>query len=309
MIRNNKNTLLVQYALSGTNPLLEFYYDSEKRIESVRECIKTGYYNKELIKIGNSEDLVMVRLGCNSPLCPHCIEKRKRKSRAKLRLILSRFIQPRFMTLGFKNVQNMDKMKLRECSMQFNLFKKYLKRKKYTLGAYISVLEIKYNKDSGWNIHYHILYDGDYIPRDEAIKIFKQVTQGASWYIDIRLMGRSDRVRSKNKAMNYVTKYLSKMSFIDEDFRIMSEFYESTRRMRFLKIHGIKYKKMEKNNKLYRNYLYDKGFNYLEIEEHISEIQAFLNKFELSKFKLSYSMIENYCLNVSGGEQVRHMEE
>jgi len=57
----------------------------------------------------------------------------------------------------------------------------------------------------------HIVFDGNYIPRDVILTAWKEIT-GGSWNVDIR---RVDDVGwSKEKVCNYITKYVTK-SFHD----------------------------------------------------------------------------------------------
>lgn len=305
---NDYNTPLAQYAITGTNSLIDFLYTSEKRMENIRQCIQDGSYDSILLKEKEGDLLYNKRIGCNSPLCPFCVEKRKRDSRRKFREAVSDFKFPRFMTIGFRNVPDLTREYLKRTAVEFNTFKRYIKRRGYNLGAYIAVMEIKHTVAKGWNMHYHVIYDGEYIPWKEAGKELKKATKGDSWYVNIQCMAKGDLIRSKMKALNYVTKYISKMYFETESRNIALEYYEATRKIRFIKTYGIDVIKEESKYTLYQKFLMDSGHDYLEVKQIICEIQVFIEKFDLDKYDPTKTPEENFFMYAEDKHVLENLE-
>lgn len=264
---NIYDTSLVQYAVTvpDTESLLTSLGYSESRVSSIQRCLKYGYVKHEGFVKNNINHFF--ECGCNSRLCPHCVEKMKKQYRRALRTVISSYKQPRFLTVGFRNTPDLTKDYLKKCSYQFNRFVRNIKRKSrqlekqgqraILLGDYICVLEIKFHKkgalikdkktgkpigiyqDNNWNVHYHIIFDGTFLPQKIASDILKKTTKGESQYVDIRYISR-EKIRSKMKALNYVTKYLSKMHTDTLDYKHSIEYYNAINKIRFVKICGKK---------------------------------------------------------------------
>lgn len=261
---------------TGFNTERTIYEKREKRIQNVNKCISDGFVTKRLLKEKGSYKLIKSVQRCNNRLCSNCNQIFQKRNRSVLRKVVKTYRECRFMTINFKNVEHLNKDYVKKCSRQFNLMKKYLNRfsikknllkilkklldenhinqdrydnlnkyyksykdkdRVFTLGNYINVMEIKYSKEKGWNLHYHILFEGSYIPVEVGREALKRASKSESYYVDIRYISE-ERVKNKVKAVNYITKYITKMNYHSEDLSLMMEFYKSTDRMRFIKIHN-----------------------------------------------------------------------
>jgi hypothetical protein len=69
-------------------------------------------------------------------------------------------------------------------------------------------------KESTWNVHLHLLVDGEYFPQDLLSDAWKKAT-GDSYIVDVRA------VNSRSAAIHYITKYIAKpgdfTKFSDEE--------------------------------------------------------------------------------------------
>jgi len=75
---------------------------------------------------------------------------------------------------------------------------------KRSVSAGIACLEVKrYKTVEGWHCHYHILFQGRYILRQELSDTWKAIT-GTSDVVDVRL------AKSRRNVVRYITKYVSK---------------------------------------------------------------------------------------------------
>lgn len=214
--------------------------------------------------------------GCGSRLCMYCNGKHRQRNYMRLQGVFGEFETLRFLTLGFRNVSEISENYFKECQEQFRLFKQSLARarhvqgclcgrcdygkkevKGYTLGGYVNVMEVKFHRKGEiirsrkdgrvmgeytydqWNVHYHILYDGDYIPQGIAQDFFSRATGGESFYTYIKACAYREPVQYQKAALRYVLKYLSKLEGHGGDPQIIARFYEATRKVRFFNI-GLK---------------------------------------------------------------------
>lgn len=85
---------------------------------------------------------------------------------------------------------------------------------KRTFKAGIACLEVKrYKTVEGWHCHYHLLFEGRYIVREELAAAWKAIT-GDSDVVDVRL------AKSRANVARYITKYVSKpldMTYVRSD--------------------------------------------------------------------------------------------
>lgn len=85
---------------------------------------------------------------------------------------------------------------------------------KRSVSAGIACLEVKrYKTVEGWHCHYHLLFHGKYIVREELARAWKAIT-GDSDIVDVRL------AKSRANVVRYVTKYVSKpldMTYLRND--------------------------------------------------------------------------------------------
>jgi REP element-mobilizing transposase RayT len=134
-------------------------------------------------------------------LCPFCAKRWQRKVRSKVREAVLSMTNPIFLTLTLQyNKKTLDgsvlrrKKSLAQCRKE--LFRA-LRDKGYPIGAWVDVIEPPN--------HMHLAIDSYYIPRDEIISLWKQITDG-SWSVDIR------RIKDPYEMGNYLAKYVSKPS-------------------------------------------------------------------------------------------------
>lgn len=85
---------------------------------------------------------------------------------------------------------------------------------KRSVSAGIACIEVKrYKTVEGWHCHYHLLFHGKYIVRQELADTWKRIT-GDSDIVDVRL------AKSHRNVVRYITKYVSKpldMSYLHDD--------------------------------------------------------------------------------------------
>lgn len=138
---------------------------------------------------------------CRSRWCEACQNER--------RLIIRRNLQEklpqgriRFLTLTVKS-----RTCLRTCVDHLqSSFKKLRARPYYSkaMRGGIWFLEVTRRKDNGeWHPHYHILYQGEYIPKEKLSLDWHKITKD-SFIVDIRSL------KNREAAPAYVTKYASK---------------------------------------------------------------------------------------------------
>lgn len=305
------------------------------RINNIINCSNGNKFYKLYLDTKNCNwDLLKLEQGCNSRLCSSCMDKYKKKLRRIMRSNLDNFDSVRFMTPSFTSVKTLSKGYIKRCSRQFARLREYLARintiskyrsrlhKLYKLGQlnltrykallgyyntyppnykltliqkYIIVLEFTYSEVTGWNLHYHMIYDGMYIPQELLGYYFKNVTDQDSYFVGIKYISPYD-VRSKEKSLNYITKYLSKISFISDDYELLLEYYQAINKVRFYKVQGVK---MSRLPYFYIHLLYWLSFMYsdsLVINEIYTNIYVEMEKFKLSKINLELSWEENLCL-------------
>jgi len=262
---------LVQHATSRTSvqpditlQALDILQDrgvlTSTRAQAVRACDPTRRFT---LICGGCGNLASIRAaGCNSRICFHCAKGRRGKLFNRLKTVFATFDRLRFLTIGFKNTPTIDNGYFKQCSAQFDLVKKYLKREGYEFGTYVNVLEVKYHRagepiierSSGktigtyetaqWNVHYHVLFDGDYIPQASAQKAVEKATRGESFYAyikEIKASHTQQPVTDSKKALSYVIKYLGKLDGHDGNANVLAEFYTATEGIRFYNV-GLKKK-------------------------------------------------------------------
>lgn len=314
--KDNENTLFTQYATNGTRVLLKVLHGNQERIKAVQECMTKGYNQHKLFRRVGTHEISNIHLGCNYKFCPNCREYRRKFLRRELKEYVMQFQQPRFMTVSFKSQTKLTKDFIKKSAQEFNITRKLLKRKNYNFGNYLNIQEIKYNKkgsqiydrrnknllgyhkENNWNLHYHIIYDGDYIPVKLARQLFEQSTKGESWYINVDYISK-ESIHNKAKALNYVTKYISKMDLDVDDYDKMIEYYNATYGIRFLKTYGFAILKKCKYQ-LFRKYLEnlpDYRNDYLKIIEFESEIRQFMHYFGCLLYDLTMTEEENFLMH------------
>lgn len=121
---------------------------------------------------------------CHNKLCYTCNAIKRWTSMDRYRPYVATFKQPRFMTLTFKNVIQITEEYIRKADNHYKNLKKTLRRRGYRIERGIMVIECT-EKGNGFHYHFHILYDGSYIPQQVIAKEWERIT-GDSKVVDIR---------------------------------------------------------------------------------------------------------------------------
>lgn len=308
--RDSKRTSLVHTALTGTFDAVDSVYGDTLRAADVRTCMRQGYVNHWLMKEKKGNKVKRVKVGCSSRLCSHCAEVRKRDLRERLKEIVLTYKDPRFLTIGFKNVGELEKAHIKRCAADFNYMLKLLKsrnktrqkagKQPYTLGRYINVMEIEHSKEKGYNIHYHILYDGTFIPQKLLVSLFKKATQGESYYVYIKAMPRNVSVRDRIKALYYITKYISKSDTSRYPAHVAIQIIKGTKRCRFVKVVGDPLPKIEATHTPLRHFLTITPLTSLDSrdakEEFLARLDMKMQDFGAREWDLELHDTENFFL-------------
>lgn len=154
--------------------------------------------------------IMHIKKRCNWKYCPDCMGKYGKKQMFKVRKIINSFSSCRLVTLAFKNIRKLTREIVDLYLDQFYALIRLLKARGY-ITAYCRVIHIK-KIGLTWNFHIHIVFDGRYIPQKELVSLFKRVTKGESYIVDIRRIGRYNN--TKGYVANYLSRYLIKMPLI-----------------------------------------------------------------------------------------------
>ena len=236
--------------------------------ETLRLLQATGFYTPERVRdilncqmgkaltfvCTNCHNVVELTLKkCNSRLCPFCQATRRKRVYHQLADIFKTYQRLRFLTLGFANVPTLSKGYFLRCQGQFRALKRELQKRGYHFGTYVNVLEVKFHargepitsRKSGevlgeylrdeWNVHYHVLFDGDYIPQGILSDLLLKVTGGESFYTYIKAPN-NDTIHSSGAALHYVLKYLGKVQVNSYTPSVLATFYQATEKVRFYNI-------------------------------------------------------------------------
>lgn len=150
----------------------------------------------------NSQKFKIVRDFCHDRFCIPCAKERGRVIEANVCKAIENK-QIRFLTLTLKA----DGQPLRDrVSRLIASFRKLRARKWWDAAVYggVAILEVKRNESGdNWNVHFHILIEGRFIPQSLVSQAWLECT-GDSHVVDIR------QVRDGGQAARYVAKYVGK---------------------------------------------------------------------------------------------------
>lgn len=139
---------------------------------------------------------------CHDRWCTPCAVERARVIAHNV-LELAGSNRLRFATLTLRASASPLKERIRQLRSYFLRLKR-TRLWKRSVSAGIVCLEVKrYKTVEGWHCHYHILFHGRYIVRDELARTWKTIT-GDSDIVDVRL------ARDRKNIARYITKYVSK---------------------------------------------------------------------------------------------------
>jgi len=147
---------------------------------------------------------------CGNRFCPVCSYSRQHRVRERIKFMISNvpYLNThgiKFLTLTLKNLPDLPKM--------VDLLLKYFRKlratkfwKKHVLGGAF-VIEVTGSHDD-WHAHIHAVIQANYMQRKTLQQIWERIS--GSWNVDIRML-------HKDKAINYLTKYLTKTSVQTND--------------------------------------------------------------------------------------------
>jgi hypothetical protein len=180
-----------------------------------------------------------VRHHCGHRACGRCQEIQRHRKVQDLWPLAQTFKAPRFLTLTFKSRSRLTRDWRR---WQAACLRKFFKNKEIAakLGGGIWAWEITYNQRlKMWHPHFHILFDGQYIPKALVKKIWSGIAEGA-FIVDVRpVVGVGDVAR--RGALRETVKYITKgIDFVDDE-ELLTQFLVATKGMRRIGVFGNRY--------------------------------------------------------------------
>lgn len=162
---------------------------------------------------------------CNSKYCPFCSRSKSLKYRAILKRFLleqDQTLPLRFLTLTWRNTNYLDISLKKRYTKNYQAFKKRLARYGYRIHRGIKTFEVKYNEETGFNCHLHLLFYASFHPRRKYHKYIRYFRQDG--YIDVKFIRRIWREITKDShiinfqhikkgvrgGVNYLCKYITK---------------------------------------------------------------------------------------------------
>lgn len=143
--------------------------------------------------------------GCNLRYCSNCRPRVYSKQVKKIKLIADRmeFERRKFITLTLKSTNNSLSIQLDNLTSSFRRLRQTkLWKSKVKYG--VATIELTFNnKEQQWHPHMHIVCESDYLPQKALSKAWYR-SSGGSWIVDVRRI-------CGHKAINYVTKYVTKL--------------------------------------------------------------------------------------------------
>lgn len=265
----------------------------------IEKCKKQGFLEYKVMVEDESKKAIVIKVGCNSRECPHCMKRKRRKYSRKLTNIVSQYENPRFLTISFKNEENLTSETLRRITKQFSKFREKLRKNKFKLHSYVGSLEIKYSPTTKWNIHFHLIYDGGYIDVFKARKYLEKVTKGKSFYVYMK--GRNkygNKVMNIKKSVQYICKYLSKDYGKNMPTTFQSDYLKETKNTRFIRTYGIgEYHHSKVTWRLMEIYYKSFNFQYDEWKYEIDTVMNTILSLNIKQYFIDLTLDENLALN------------
>lgn len=267
-------------------PMYELYFLKNHKLDrTVADSVESGFSR------------------CNNPLCPYCNKSRRSRVYSDMIVLFNSLPVEKLqlITLPFKKVPEISRDYISQCSKQNNRLRKVLKKKGYNIEYGIQVREIKYTKagefkfnkqgkkvyqyqETGYNLHYHILYFGDHIPRNELSEAFKEVTGGISFIADsqnvkeyhdmLKVKYQMQRKNTASYGLSYILKYLNKAPEMN-DTEVMVNYYQVTKSFRFFQPIGKEFSRFFKEFQENVN-PYESEFSFQIIGRHSLEFSLFV---------------------------------
>lgn len=157
-----------------------------------------------------------VRVDCGFRFCPECSIPRGARIRRRLKYIMDNYPPPpgnrlRMITLSTRNCQNLG-LGIKHLVASFRKLRQQKFWKKYCSGG-ATIIEIT-GKKGDYHPHLHILCYCNYISWKDMAKRWKDISGGTGChYLDV----------PKDKALAYVTKYVTKSEVPEGDLHDISD--------------------------------------------------------------------------------------
>jgi hypothetical protein len=218
---------------------------------------------------------------CKDRFCPHCsklrsidLNKRMRKFFKKVNLNDCL----RFVTLTYKNVDDIKKFNFRKISSDMARFRRLLKSFGYDIFGGYRVLEITYNEKTGYHPHLHLLYFADLKQSELAIEKYNRFSKknniiqnykeafsihdSTKGFIKYNVLNEIWKQSNHQKAyvtkpvrikyglgagINYICKYVAK-GIDTYSSGVMVSIYQATRSFRFAQKFGSVFKEFSSQN-------------------------------------------------------------
>lgn len=169
---------------------------AKKRLASFDACRSVAWFVRNAktgkIKVASSR--------CGIRWCPLCIRTRRFIITSAVASWLKTRKQPKFMTLTLKHTTAPLTIQIDTLYKCFKEFKRQPWFKKKLIGGIWFFQVKKSDTDGLWHPHLHILFEGRYLPHEEASAIWKKITRGSS-VVDIRA------VKNPQATAKYVARY------------------------------------------------------------------------------------------------------
>ena len=194
--------------------------DTEKHKMVTLYCANCGYSYKTSLK-------------CSDRTCMLCREKQYHRLLLSYRQFLSSRHSLRLLTLTLSGRQNiLPRQRISRIRKYFKALYRIPYYQTHLSGGFYSIEAKK--KDVGWNIHIHILYQGDFIAHAKLKSDWYKIT-GDSYIVDIR------KAYSSLGGFKYILKYLTK-SPEAKSYEDIWQYNNAFRGVRLLSAFGSWYK-------------------------------------------------------------------
>lgn len=188
------------------------------------------------------------KYACGHKLCGGCAGVRRWRKVQDLWPLVQTFKNPRFLTLTFKSFHRLTRERrvwMAGCLRRF-LKTKWVKEK---IGGGVWAWETTYNQRlKMWHPHFHLLFDGAYLPHADVKALWREITGGA-FIVDIRPIvsraaaaaGRPPTDEEKKAALRETVKYITKAIQFSDDPALVRQFLDATHGMRRTGLFGKAY--------------------------------------------------------------------
>lgn len=290
----------------------------EKRIDQILKCSEQGHIKYMLISKKGEYTVKKVKITCNSRVCRKCMLKLQNIKKSLISSIIVKYRKPTLATFSPKNYETLSNEDIKKEIRVFARTREYIRRgdniktgKKYVFDNSVYVMEIKFHrkgerkyryekvhgqinkvyygvyKEDSWNIHFHMIYDGDYIPKKFAINCFKKASGNRSYNVDLRYLYNVKDI------VSYISKYISKINFQNEDIHLVKKYYKETRKIKFISIYGYRPEKISEYEQIYNNLRYS-HLNYYDLVTLEYELLGCMILYDINTYELELSAEENF---------------